>query len=285
MDSLSSILTYGFFKSTGLLLLGYLWKIALGIAIIWVGFRLVKFFHPKAGALMAKKKIDPTLANFINSVAAGAARIFVVIIGLSVVAPTVNAQIAALVAGAGLAVGLALSGNLGNFAGGVVMLFLRPFKKGDVIKAQGEVGIVDQIGIFHTVLMTFDNTKIFVPNGALSNGTIQNMTSETLRRCDFTFGIAYKDNIDHARQLIWDIIDADERAIRDMEGKDPFVAVTELGDSSVNFSVRVWTKASDLWPFRFDTLEKVKKSFDANGVSIPFPQSEVHLHHLSSPGQ
>ncbi len=147
-----------------------------------------------------------------------------------------------------------------------------------VIKAQGYLGIVNEIQIFHTVVKTHDNVTIFMPNGPLCGDTIENLSLEELRRCDFTFSIGYSDDIDAARETIREIVRADTRALQDLPGKEPFIAVTELAENSVDFSVRVWTKASDLWPFRFATLEGVKKAFDERGISIPFPQRDVHLH-------
>ena len=176
---------------------------------------------------------------------------------------------------AGLAVGLALQGSLGNFAAGVLMIIFKPFKVGDFIEGAGVAGIVEHIEIFTTQLKTPDNKTIIVPNAKLTGDNITNFTVKGTRRVDFVFGIGYGDDIDKARGIIKEIIDKDERVMKEPE---PVIVVSELGDSSVNFTVRAWTSAGDYWSFYFDTIENVKKQFDAQGVSIPFPQRDVHIY-------
>ena len=176
---------------------------------------------------------------------------------------------------AGLAVGLALQGSLANFAGGVLILIFKPFKVGDVIDAQGFLGSVREITILYTIVDTFDNRRIVIPNGQLSNASLTNLSAYETRRCDMTFGIGYGDDIDKAKAICRRLIEADERALKEPA---PVVVVGGLGDSSVDLTVRAWTKSSDLWPFYWDMQERVKKAFDAEGISIPFPQRDVHLY-------
>jgi small conductance mechanosensitive channel len=184
----------------------------------------------------------------------------------------------AILAAAGLAVGMALSGTLQNFAGGVMILLFRPFKVGDYINALGYSGTVKEIQIFNTILTTPDNVTIILPNGGLSGSAMTNYSTQATRRVDLTYGIGYDDDIDKAREILKNLIAGDKRILKDPE---PFVAVSELADSSVNFVVRVWVNSSDYWGVFFDMQETVKKRFDDNGVSIPFPQTDVHVHQTS----
>ena len=181
----------------------------------------------------------------------------------------------AILGAAGLAIGLALQGSLGNFAGGVLVLLFKPFKVGDFIDAQGVAGTVSEIQIFNTIIKTPDNKVIIVPNGAVYNGVITNFSKEATRRVDFVFGIGYGDDIKKAKEVIARLVDADERAMKDPA---PTIVVSELADSSVNISCRVWVNASDYWGVFFDLTENVKLTFDAEGISIPFPQQDVHMH-------
>ena len=181
----------------------------------------------------------------------------------------------AILGAAGLAVGLALSGTLQNFAGGVLILILKPFKVGDFIEAQGHSGKVKSIQVFNTVINTGDNKRIILPNGPVATGSIINYSAESKRRVDFTFGIGYDDDIDHAKSILMSLIEADSRIDKDPES---FVAVHALADSSVNIIVRVWADASDYWGIYFDMNENVKKTFDKEGISFPYPQTDVHLH-------
>lgn len=181
----------------------------------------------------------------------------------------------AILAAAGLAIGLALQGSLTNFAGGVLILMFRPYKVGDFVDAQGVTGTVDEIQIFNTVIKTGDNKRIIVPNGAISNGIITNFSAEATRRVDFIFGIGYDDDIAQAKSTLKRIFAEDDRVFTDPE---PLVVVSELADSSVNFTCRVWVNAADYWGVFFDTTEKVKLVFDKENISIPYPQSDVHIH-------
>jgi len=176
---------------------------------------------------------------------------------------------------AGLAVGMALSGTLQNFAGGVMILLFKPYKVGDVIEAQGYVGSVKEIQIFTSILTTPDNKTVLIPNGPLATGSLINFSTQDTRRVDWTIGIAYGDDLDKAYEVIKGFIGEDDRILKDPE---PFMALSALADSSVNIVVRVWVNSPDYWGVFFDMNEKVYRSFDKEGLGIPFPQMDVHLH-------
>jgi small conductance mechanosensitive channel len=186
-----------------------------------------------------------------------------------------TASLIAMLGAAGLAVGLALQGSLANFAGGILILFFKPFKADDVIEAQGYIGTVVEIQIFNTIIRTLDNQRVIIPNGLLSNGCVKNIFIEETRRVDMTFGISYGDDIKQAKTVLQSVLDADDRVLKN-PGADIFVG--EHGDSSINFVVRPWVKSEDYWPVFFATMEEVKIAFDSAGISIPFPQRDVHIH-------
>ncbi|MBR9984748.1 MAG: mechanosensitive ion channel, partial [Desulfosarcina sp.] len=181
----------------------------------------------------------------------------------------------AIIGAAGLAVGLALQGSLSNFAAGFLLIIFRPFKVGDLVEAAGVFGVVEVIQIFTTQLKTADNKTVIVPNAKLTDDNIVNWTVKGTRRVDMVFGIGYDDDIDKARSLMANIIAEDGRILKSPE---PQISVSELADSSVNFVVRPWVKVEDYWGVHFDLTEKIKKAFDANGVSIPFPQRDIHVY-------
>jgi len=249
-------------------------KVVAAIAIFIIGRWVDKVVRNLISRLMAKSDVDETLNKFITSLSYVALLAFVIIAALNQLGVQ-TASFVAIIGAAGLAVGLALQGSLSNFAAGVLMIIFRPIAVGDYIEGAGVAGTVEEIQIFTTQLATPDNKTIFVPNAKLMGDNIVNYTAKGTRRVDFTFGIGYGDDIDKARQVIGQIIAADERIMKDPA---PDVMVSELADSSVNFAVRVWTSAGDYWNVYFDTLEKVKKQFDAEGISIPFPQQDVHLY-------
>ena len=185
----------------------------------------------------------------------------------------------AMLGAAGLAIGLALQGSLANFAGGVLILLFRPFKKGDVIEAQGYIGGVEEIQIFNTILKTPDNQRIIIPNGLLSNGCVKNINVEGTRRVDFVFGIGYDDDVVQAKAILMSLVEADERTLKD-KGTDIWLG--EHGDSSINLYLRPWVNSDDYWPYYFGMMEKVKLAFDKEGISIPYPQRDVHLHQVAN---
>jgi small conductance mechanosensitive channel len=185
----------------------------------------------------------------------------------------------AVIGAAGLAVGLALQGSLSNFAAGVLILVFKPFRIDDAIEAGGATGKVADIGIFTTTINTFDNKKVIVPNAAITSGTITNINAYETRRVDLTAGIGYGDDIGKAKQVLTDILANHPKVLQDPA---PNVQLLELADSSVNFIVRPWVKTEDYWTVYFDVMRSIKEQFDANGISIPFPQRDVHLHQVSS---
>jgi len=246
----------------------------IGAIVLFVVGRIVIALLVKAiKRLLQRAETDETLARFLVSLVRGLLLAVLVIATVSALGVETTSFIAVLGA-AGLAIGLALQGSLGNFASGVMIIIFRPFKKSDYIEAGGTAGIVEEVAIFHTVLRTPDNKRVIVPNGDILGGTITNYSAMDTRRIDLVFGIGYGDDLRKAKAILFRIMSEDERILKDPE---PQVAVSELGDSSVNFVVRPWVKVTDYWPVYFDLTEKVKLTFDAEGISIPFPQQDVHL--------
>jgi small conductance mechanosensitive channel len=253
------------------LAMAYVPRLALAVIVLVVGWWLIKRVVTVASKRLHAK--DPTLATFLSGLISLGLKILLLISVASMVGIETTSFIA-VIGAAGLAVGLALQGSLANFAGGALILFFKPFKIGDVIEAQGYLGKVDKIQILYTTIDTFDNRRIIVPNGKLSNESLTNISAYDTRRCDMTFGIGYGDDIDKAKAVCKRLIESDERALAEPA---PLIVVGALGASSVDLTVRVWTQSGDLWPFFWDMQEKVKKAFDAEGISIPFPQRDVHV--------
>ena len=250
---------------------------ALALITLIVGMWIINRFVNVLGRTLESQHVEVTLARFLRSLASVSLKVLLLISVAGMVGIETTSFIAVLGA-AGLAVGLALQGSLANFAGGVLVLLFRPFKVGQVINAQGELGTVHEIGILNTVLKTFDNKTVIIPNGILANGTITNMSVEDTRRVDWVFGVGYDDDIKQVRDILQGLLNAEAR-IKDDPGTT--VALNEFGDSSVNFVVRAWVDAGDLWPVFWDMNEKVKLAFDEAGISIPYPQTDVHLHTTS----
>lgn len=259
------------------LLIAYLPQVLLAIVFLVVGLWSIRVLVRGLGKAMQKRELEPSLVPFVKSLVGAVLKVLLVISVVQMIGIQTTSFIAVLGA-AGLAIGLALSGTLQNFAGGVMLLILKPFKVGDFVEAQGHSGTVRQIQIFHTVLTTPDNKTIILPNAPVSTGALVNFSTEPQRRVDLEFGIGYGDDIDKARSTIQQVIDADERILKD---KPVQIVVAELADSSVNFKVRVWVNAADYWGVFFDMQEGVKKAFDRNGVSIPFPQMDIHMQKAS----
>lgn len=249
-------------------------QLVQAIIILFIGFKIANIIVRFVENTLEKKNVDVSLRPFLTSVLSWLIKIAVFVSAISTLGVKTTSFIAIL-GSVGLAVGLALQGSLSNFAGGVLILLLKPFKVGDVITALGFTGTVNKITTFSTYLKTADNKVICIPNGGLANAPIVNINQESTRRVDFTFGIGYGDDIDKARSIIKGLIDDDQRALKNPK---PAILVSELADSSVNFVVRVWTKTPDYWDFNFDLIENVKKEFDKQNVSIPFPQRDVHIH-------
>ena len=248
-------------------------KFVGAILVLIVGLWIIKAINKGVSRLLEKKDWDPSLEPFIRTLVSILLKIMLVISVMGMVGIQMTSFIAILGA-AGLAVGMALSGTLQNFAGGVMILAFKPFKVGDFIEAQGYMGTVFEIQIFNTVLKTPDNKVIYIPNGGLSTGSVTNFSQEPTRRVDWSFGIAYGDNVEKARKVLRSLIDADSRILKDPE---VFIGLGELADSSVNLTVRVWVNAEDFWAVFFEMNENVYKVFEKEGLSIPFPQMDIHL--------
>jgi small conductance mechanosensitive channel len=249
------------------------WGIVKAILVIVIGLPVIRVLTGALSRFMNKRNIDASLKPFLLSLFKNILRVLLIVTALSMLGVEMTSFVA-IIGAAGLAVGLALQGTLQNFAGGVIILLLRPFKTGDYIEGGGEAGTVKEIRIFNTILNTPDNVRVMVPNGKLSNDNIKNYSAENTRRVDMVFGIGYSDDIKKAKDLLEKIVTSDERVLKDPA---PQIVVGELGDSSVNFNVRPWVKGPDYWDVYFDMHQKVKEEFDANGISIPFPQRDVHL--------
>ena len=256
-------------------------KVLAALAIFVIGRWVAKGVRKLVERIMTKSKVDTTLISFTANMAYIGLLAFIVIAALGQLGIQTTSFIAVLGA-AGLAVGLALQGSLSNFAAGFLLIIFRPFKVGDLIEGAGVFGVVEAIQIFTTQFKTADNKTVIVPNAKLTDDNIVNWTVKGTRRVDMVFGIGYEDDIDKARTLMADIIAADSRILKDPA---PQISVSELADSSVNFVVRPWAKVEDYWGVYFDLTEKIKKAFDANGVSIPFPQRDVHVYQHGADAQ
>lgn len=249
-------------------------KIIAAAAILIIGIWVAKLFRKITKNILKKRDMDPTLGSFVGSLIYYAMIVFVVLAALAQLGIQTTSFIA-VIGAAGLAIGLALQGSLANFAAGFLIIIFRPFKVGDHIEGAGTAGTVEEINILSTQLITPDNKTVIVPNSNMTSGNIVNYSTKGTRRVDMVFGISYEDDIDKAKKILQEIIDEDDRVLKEPE---PLIALAELGDSSVNFYVRPWTKADDYWSFLFETTEKVKKRFDNEGISIPYPQRDIHLY-------
>lgn len=249
-------------------------NLVYAIVTLIVGFWIINAFVKFLKRTMTKRNVDPSLVPFTASLANVLLKAMLLISVAQMVGIQTTSFIAVLGA-AGLAIGLALQGSLANFAGGVLILLFKPYKVGDVIDAQGFLGTVKGIQIFNTIINTPDNKKIIIPNGSLASGPITNFSAEDYRRVDMDFGIGYGDDIKKAKDILAKLIAEDTRILN--EPAAPFIAVKELGDSSVNLVVRAWAKTEDYWGIYFDMQESVKLTFDKEKISIPFPQRDVHL--------
>jgi len=256
------------------LILIYGKNMVAALAIFIIGLYLIGAMTRFFRAMMDKREFDPALKSFLGSMVSVVLKILLGITVLGTLGVEMTSFIA-LLGAAGLAVGMALSGTLQNFAGGVMILIFKPFRIGDFIEAQGHMGTVREIQVFNTILKTPDNKTIIIPNGGLSTGSMVNFSTEANRRVDWDFGIAYGDSADKAREVLLVMLHSDERVLKDPE---PVVILASLGDSSVNFKVRAWVKAADFWPMFFAMNERVYKEFGSHGLNIPFPQMDVHLH-------
>lgn len=249
-------------------------SLLIAIAVLVIGMIIAKRISKMVAKLLTKKDYDASLQGFLVSMVSISLKILVVLTALSQLGIEMTSFVA-LIGAAGLAIGMAFSGTLGNFAGGIMILIFRPYKVGDYIVAQDVEGSVQEIQIFNTILLTLDQKKVILPNGPVANGTITNITHQKTRRVDFTVGIAYGDNYDTAKGVLQKFVDEDDKIIKDGNN---FIGLVELGDSSVNLTVRVWCTLEDYWDVYFKMNERIYKEFGQEGLNIPFPQMDVHVH-------
>lgn len=255
------------------MILPWVIRTAIAIVIFYVGRIAVKMIVDFVDKMMRTREMDEVLIKFLCSILRWMLLLFVIIAALSQLGINTTSLIA-LLGAAGLAIGLALQGSLSNFAAGVMLIVFRPFTKGHFVEAGGAMGVVDKISIFTTTLTTPDNREVIVPNGSILSNNITNFSARDTRRVDMVFGISYDDDIRQARSLLEEIIAADERILAEPE---PVVALGELADSSVNFLVRPWVNSADYWAVLWDTTAEVKLKFDEAGLTIPYPQMDLHI--------
>jgi small conductance mechanosensitive channel len=225
------------------------------------------------GKGMTKANVDETLANFVQDLCYVVLLVFVVIASLDKLGVRTT-SFAVVIGAAGLAIGFALQGSLANFAAGVMLIIFKPFKVGDFVEAAGKMGTVKEIQIFNTILNSPDNVQVIIPNAQVTGSNIMNYTVNGTRRVDLVVGVSYEDDLKKAQQVIEGVLAGDDRILKEPAAT---VAVSELGDSSVNFVVRPWVKAADYWDVYFDITEKVKLALDKKGISIPYPQRDIHM--------
>ncbi|MBD5325518.1 MAG: mechanosensitive ion channel [Muribaculaceae bacterium] len=245
--------------------------LVVAIVVFYIGRFLVRKLNAFVQTILRKRNVDPSIATFVQS-ASEIVLYFVLIIAVVGILGLETSSFVALFASAGVAIGMAMSGTLQNFAGGVLILTLRPYNVGDYIEAQGFAGTVKAIQMFSTLITTADNKTIIIPNGPLSNGSVNNYSRQEERRVDWTVSLAYGTDFDKAKAAILDVLAGDERIVR-----TPDVFLAELADSSINFTVRAWVKAADYWPVFFSINEQIYKTLPERGLEFPFPQLDVHV--------
>ena len=250
-------------------------NLLMALVVYFVGRLIIKYTMKALRAVTQKRKVEASLTSFLNSLVSISLNVLLAIIIIGILGIDTSSFLA-LFASAGLAVGMALSGTLQNFAGGVLILLLKPYKVGDFIEAQGFAGTVREIQIFSTVLGTPDNQTVIIPNGPLATGSLKNSTKAPTRRVDIDVEVAYGTDPDKVRQVLMGIIEGDERIVRSGVFA-PFIPMTSMSTSSIIFQMRIWVKAPDFWPVKFDTTEKVYRELGKAGIEIPFPQMDVHI--------
>ena len=247
-------------------------SILMAIVIYIAGKFIIKLINRLVRQMLERKGVDSTIQSFLKS--------FVnILLNVLLIIPVISAlgvnttSFAALLASVGVAAGMALSGNLQNLAGGLIILLFKPFKVGDFVEAQGTMGTVKEIQIIHTILLTVDNKEIYLPNGSLSSGSITNYSKMGTRRVDFTVNVEYGTNVEKVMNALKAIAESDERILNEPA---PFYAVSALAESSVNFTFRVWVNGADYWPVFFDTNKKIYEEFNRQSIKFPFPQLQIH---------
>ncbi|MEM7704677.1 MAG: mechanosensitive ion channel domain-containing protein [Pseudomonadota bacterium] len=253
-------------------------KLALALVVYVVGRWIAKLIVAVVRRVMQRAKMDEILINFMCSILAALLTVVVVVAALDQLGLNTTSLVAVLGA-AGLAVGLALQDSLKNFAAGVMLILFRPFKTGDYVEAAGVGGSVEELAVFWTRLKTPDNKMVIVSNGDIIASSITNYSANDTRRVDMVFGIGYDDDLDQARQLIEEVVTGHSQVLQDPA---PTIALAELADSSVNFVVRPWSRTEDYWKVKFEITEQIKRRFDQAGVSIPYPQMDIHLNKLEA---
>ncbi len=249
-------------------------KALIALVIFFVGRMIARLVTKGLHNMMQSQEVDKILETFVCNLAYWALMIFVIIAAINQIGVQTTSLIA-IMGAAGLAIGLALQGSLANFASGVLIVMFRPYRVGDFVEAAGIAGVVLQVQILTTILKTGDNKQIIVPNGQIMNSIITNFSAHDTRRVEMTVGVSYDDDLDKVRSTIQDLVNADERILKDPEC---LIAVSELADSSVNFTVRPWVNSADYSSVKFDLTEAIKKRFDKDGISFPFPQQDVHIY-------
>jgi len=250
-----------------------------GLPLVWaiiifiLGRIVARVISNGIGRMMIKGKVDETLVKFAKSLIYIAIMAFVIMAALDKLG-VVTTSFAAIIAAAGLAIGLSLQGTLGNFAAGIMLILFRPFKVGDFVDAGGVSGVIEEIQIFSTKMKTGDNKEIIVPNGSIMGGNITNFSAKETRRIDLVIGVGYGDDLKKVRSALEEVLNKNESVLKDPA---PTIGLLELGDSSVNFAVRPWVKTGDYWPTLFALQEEIKTRFDQEGISIPYPQRDLHI--------
>ena len=253
-------------------------NLVTAVLIFYVGKWIIGLLVGALRKLMEKNDVDATLTSFVSNLVRMTLLVFVIIAAITQLGVP-SAQFVAVVGAAGLAVGLALQGSLSNFAAGVLIVLFRPYKVGDYVEAAGISGTIEQVQILTTILKTPDNKKIIVPNGQIMDSIITNYSANDMRRVDMVIGVSYDDDLDKVRKTLEELVAAEDRILEDPACT---IAVSELGDSSVNFVLRPWVRTADYWGVHFDMTEAIKKRFDQEGISFPFPQQDVHLYQAAT---
>lgn len=256
-------------------------RVIAAIAILLIGLWATTLIRGLIVRLMERRSVDPLITSFIATVLNVLLILFVFIAAISKLGVQ-TASLIAVVGAAGLAIALALQGSLANLASGVIIITLRPFKVGDYVETGSNAGIIEQIQLFYTQMRSPDNKEVMIPNANITSSALVNYTARPERRCDMVFAVSYDSDLDKIRRIIKDLLNKDERVLKDPE---PIIVIGELADSSVNLWVRPWVKTDDLWEFKWDYTEAVKKRFDEEGITIPFPQRDVHYYQQSIPAE
>lgn len=252
-------------------------KLIIGLLVIFIGFKVIRKLVKNFVLFLEKREIDITLIRFLESLIGTGLKVLLVFTIIAGYWDVKLTGFAAILTSAGVAIGLALQGSLSNFAGGFIILLLRPFKVGDYIETGIYGGTVEQIGLFYTNLVTIDNKVILIPNGTLSNGSLINYSTKETRRVDLMFSVGYENDIKHVKKVLSDIVNNHDLIL---DNPQKFIGVVAHGASSVDFAVRVWCQTENYWTIHFDLLEQVKMKFDEEGISIPYPQMDLHFKNM-----